>query len=378
MLVRTLLSLLLTTPTAPVPLVRTPVPGVTFRTFTIATPRGPASGAMLEVAAARVGPLRPAAVAARRTVSAMVTATGALAGVNGDFFDTGAGRREPPPTGSAGGPEIDAGRPRKAAVPVGQRFGPPLPHGGDGTTAIGVDTRGRGRVAPVRLAGAVTAGRRRIPVVGLNQYALPVGGVGVYTPAWGTASRARAVCGTDVRRDAPCSRDVAEVSGRGGVVAGRGGSGGVPRDGVVLVGRERGAAAVRGLRPGRRVSVRYRAAGPVRFRFAVGGLPILRAGGPVPGLGRKAHHPRTAAGVSRNGRRMFLVVVNGRSRHDAGLSLAGLAALLRYFGAADAVSLDGGGSSVLVTRFPDEAGATVRTVPSDGRERAVANGLGVF
>ena len=42
------------------------------------------------------------------------------------------------------------------------------------------------------------------------------------------------------------------------------------------------------------------------------------------------------------------------------------------------VNLDGGGSSAFVARGPGESSATVRNVPSDGAERAVANGIGVF
>ncbi|WP_235877108.1 phosphodiester glycosidase family protein [Saccharopolyspora terrae] len=47
-------------------------------------------------------------------------------------------------------------------------------------------------------------------------------------------------------------------------------------------------------------------------------------------------------------------------------------------GAADAVNLDGGGSTTMAVRTPDTPHATVRNAPSDGEQRQVPNGIGVF
>ena len=51
---------------------------------------------------------------------------------------------------------------------------------------------------------------------------------------------------------------------------------------------------------------------------------------------------------------------------------------MRDSGATDAFSLDGGGSSTLVARAPGTSTITVRNHPSDGTERAVPNGIGLF
>src|SRR5262245_31395814 len=68
-----------------------PAPGVLFRTFETAGARGPVLGYLLDVdlrsPGVRVGLLRPAKVAERRTVAEMARAQRAVAGVNGDFFD---------------------------------------------------------------------------------------------------------------------------------------------------------------------------------------------------------------------------------------------------------------------------------------------------
>jgi exopolysaccharide biosynthesis protein len=75
---------------------------------------------------------------------------------------------------------------------------------------------------------------------------------------------------------------------------------------------------------------------------------------------------------------MYLVVVDGRSERSGGMTVAELSALLGQVGADDAVNLDGGGSSTFALRAPGEPSVTVRNIPSDGSERAVANGIGVF
>ncbi|MGP4022421.1 phosphodiester glycosidase family protein [Actinomadura sp. 3N407] len=360
-------------------------PGVVSRTFETSGVGGPVLGNLLDVdlraPGVRVGLLHPPKVAARRTVSAMADARRALAGVNGDYFNISETRPGVVPTGSSSGPEVDAGRPLKGAVPDGQRFGPALPPGTSAEDVIGIGTDRRGHLGRLHLTGTIRSKRTTIALRGLNQYALPVGSAGAFTHDWGSVSRLRAVCGTDTARNAPCSTNTAEVTVRRGVVvavADGVGAGAIPRGTTVLVGREKGANALRKLRPGDRVRVGYRFTGPRRFRFAVGGFPILRDGEPLDGLSPRGPAPRTAAGISRNGRRVYLVVADGRSAKSAGVTVAELASLLDKAGVDDAVNLDGGGSSTFVARRRGERSVTVRNTPSDGTERAVANGIGVF
>ncbi|MBW8484485.1 phosphodiester glycosidase family protein [Actinomadura parmotrematis] len=379
MLLRTVLTLSLLSPAHPaVPDARQVTPGAVWRPLAF----GGARGSVLEVdlRRARLGLLRPPRVASRLTTSAMVRAAGALAGVNGDFFHISE-RQHPgvPATGAPVGPEVANGVPVKGPVPLGQRYGPDLPAGAPADTVIGTDAAGRGRVFRLALRGRVRIGGRRLPVAGLNQYALPAGGVGVFTPAWGAASRARAFCGDDRRRGADCTPDTAAVTVRGGRVTGLADPGGeLPAGTVLLAGREDGAAPLRAARVGDPVAVSYRLAGRVRPRFALGGLPVLRDGAPLGGLPDTPRRARTVAGVSADGRRVYLAVVDGARGAGQGLSLAGAAALLRRLHADDGVALDGGGSSTMVVRLPGEGAATVRNHPSDSRERPVANGIGVF
>lgn len=85
-----------------------------------------------------------------------------------------------------------------------------------------------------------------------------------------------------------------------------------------------------------------------------------------------ARHPRTALGLDARRHTLWMVVVEGRREQEAGVSVAGLAALLRRLGARDGLKLDGGGSSTMYLR---STGVVNR--PSDGAPRAVATHLGV-
>lgn len=85
----------------------------------------------------------------------------------------------------------------------------------------------------------------------------------------------------------------------------------------------------------------------------------------------KGRAPRTGIGLKRDGT-LLLLVVDGRNNNSAGLTLAEFAAYFQRLGAAYAVNLDGGGSSEMVV------GGRVVNRPSDGKERLVSIGLGLF
>jgi exopolysaccharide biosynthesis protein len=92
----------------------------------------------------------------------------------------------------------------------------------------------------------------------------------------------------------------------------------------------------------------------------------------------KGPHPRTAVGIKDHGDTLILVVVDGRKKGVAtGMSLAELAEVFVSLGAEEAINLDGGGSSVLAIRDPKTHQMAILNHPSDGRERPVANTLGI-
>ena len=92
--------------------------------------------------------------------------------------------------------------------------------------------------------------------------------------------------------------------------------------------------------------------------------------------------PRSAVGLNLGGRFLTLLVVDGRQpRYSEGASLRELADLLMDYNCHDAMSLDGGGSSTLVTRTA-LGGSRVLNSPIDGSipgsERVVGNHLGFY
>jgi exopolysaccharide biosynthesis protein len=92
----------------------------------------------------------------------------------------------------------------------------------------------------------------------------------------------------------------------------------------------------------------------------------------------KGPHPRTAVGIKDHGNTLILVVVDGRKKGAAtGMSLAELAEVFVAQRAEEAINLDGGGSSVLAIRDPKTHQMVILNHPSDGRERPVANTLGI-
>ncbi len=119
---------------------------------------------------------------------------------------------------------------------------------------------------------------------------------------------------------------------------------------------------------------------------AVGGRPLIAkdsamvagidsAGGATFSTTR---HPRTAVGISNNGKRVLLVVVDGRQKgYSDGMTLRELATLMLALGARDALNLDGGGSTTMI--YADSShDIRVANRPSDATgERPVGDALGI-
>jgi exopolysaccharide biosynthesis protein len=86
-------------------------------------------------------------------------------------------------------------------------------------------------------------------------------------------------------------------------------------------------------------------------------------------------HPRTAIGASADGRTAYVVAIDGRSKTSVGVTLPELADYMISIGAANAINLDGGGSTAFI--FAPEGESTLLTnKPSDGKFRPVAVNLG--
>ncbi|MDY3331814.1 MAG: phosphodiester glycosidase family protein [Pelistega sp.] len=105
-----------------------------------------------------------------------------------------------------------------------------------------------------------------------------------------------------------------------------------------------------------------------KFMCAPGSPRICHSNGRNP-------HPRTAVGLSKDKRYLYMVVVEGRLDNFKGYTLTQLAKLFQGLGVPHAINLDGGGSSTMVIK-----NRRVNQLPSQQLifERSVANHLGII
>ena len=122
---------------------------------------------------------------------------------------------------------------------------------------------------------------------------------------------------------------------------------------------------------------------PNNVHSAISGDRMLVLKGEIiPDLDNSEVEPRTAIGINRNGRYLYIVVVDGRQPfYSDGATFVELAEILVEQGAFAAMSMDGGGSSTLVVEGEDGL-PRLLNAPIDnyipGRERPVGNHLGIF
>jgi hypothetical protein len=112
-----------------------------------------------------------------------------------------------------------------------------------------------------------------------------------------------------------------------------------------------------------------------------GNTMLVERGQALPGLD-DTPQPRTALALDKAGRRLIIVVVDGRQpRYSQGATLPELAEIILEHGGYFGMNLDGGGSSTLVRESRSGSPALLNSpiehrIP--GRQRAVGNHLGIF
>ena len=125
------------------------------------------------------------------------------------------------------------------------------------------------------------------------------------------------------------------------------------------------------LSAGENVTVGFQSDPPLgSIAVAIGGGPVLVRGGapyddpsaPAPEE-KNVRYPLTGAGISADGRTLWLVVADGRNpKISVGLTRPMLGALFIALGAADAMAFDSGGSSEMVVRHAGDPGVSVVTI----------------
>jgi hypothetical protein len=359
-------------PPAPFPLITASsatsafvAPGVVRGTYRLSTSAGPL---VINVVAVDLHEptLRLDAVVAQdhlisqgETVSSMAVRSGAVAGVNADYFDIG-----------------QTNQPLNVVVRAGELWRTPSTR-----AAITVARDRSVRFGSVRFSGSARYGAVQMPLTGIGIWP-PQGGASLLLPSYGAV------------RPAPGVRvatllEQPQQPGQG------------VRYRVTRVADADGSAPL--LPPLLAFGPAALALGPLpapgdaltldaaldpaldSLTCAVGGGPLLIAGGaavedpnaPAPEE-RDRRFPVSGAASLRDGT-LLLVAVDGRSPTlSVGLTRPEFAALLLGLGASDGLAFDSGGSATLVARVLGDESASVLNVPSDGVERPVADGLFIY
>ncbi|MDN3354969.1 phosphodiester glycosidase family protein [Actinomadura sp. DC4] len=313
-------------------------------------------------------------VASGGPLSEAADKAGAVAGVNGDFYDLGNST-------AAHGAEIQNGKLLKTSNLGGPEAAQTQPH-------VGVSEDGIAQLVNATVSASANFSGTDHKILTVNAadpgpHPVPAGGMVAFTSAWGTYSRNRPFIGVD--------GDLAEVLVENDKVVsvtpnGPAGSGTIPDDGFYLVGRDASAAAIRALRPGDPVTLSWALADPVAktMKFALGhggtGEGVIVSGGkPRAGLDNTAISPRTSFGFKDGGHTLVLGEWNGPGGTGyGGVTVAKIAHDMVAMGVQTAVVLDSGGSSEMVARALGEGSVSIRNTPSDGQERHNTNGVGIF
>ncbi|MFY9778877.1 MAG: phosphodiester glycosidase family protein [Candidatus Baltobacteraceae bacterium] len=283
--------------------------------------------------------------------SAMGVRTGAVAGVNGDYFDIG---RSYQPDGMV----------MHAGV---------LLRGPTDRASLIVDRDNKVTFAEFKLRGVVRAEQSTFAVTQLNNW--PAGDVTVITPAFGKTLPPAA--GVTFAALAPLP------DGRYGVVRLEPANAPIP----VTFGLAFGPLAHAKLHVGETLELQYGLDPPVDGAVAglSGGPLLLRDGAwyedphaPAPAE-RDVRWPVVAL-ARQSDDTLLMVAVDGRHpERSVGMTRPEFGTLLQRFGAVDAMALDSGGSVTMVSRAPGNTTVTVRNVPSDfSAERWVSDGLFVY
>ncbi len=354
------------------PVTKTLAPGVQFTQDINTNPKSAlitnvlrvdprATGVRIAAEVGQGGIIETDATKGRETISRLVSRTGALAGVNADFF---------PWTGD----------PLGLAIRGGEIISEPM-----GRAAIGFTKAGGVVVDRMTFEGSVRAsGGLSYPLKAINRDR-SASELAIYTPIFGPSSGEKEGIEVTLSLDG-IIRPNADVTAT--VVTNPAAASGaaIPQGGAILSGANgAGIWISTNLHKGDRITLRANVRGASGTLWddvaeAVGGGPMLLVGGevridaaeesfkPDVVIGK---HPRTAVGVNRSGE-VLIVTVDGRQSISLGASLADMAGIMKRLGAVTAINLDGGGSTTLAIR------GLVINSPSGGSERPVADALVVY
>ncbi len=360
-------------PPAPFPLIATQsfdhefvAPGITRGSYHLQTSNGP-----LVISFVTIDPHNPMVhlgtvlshdriISSGETASSMAARTGAVAGINADYFDIG-----------------NTNTPLGILIENGGLVRTP-----SSRVALTVTRDRTVHFAPFHFSGVAHDGNQTLPIATVNEWPPVAAGATLLTPMFGVPSAA------------PSSTFVAEmvpspIDGEPDTSAPNGRYRITQIDQGAPPGQPGFALAFKttppGIAPdvGDLIDIGVDTDPPLaNIVAAAGGGPLLLASGAAvddpasPGYAtRDLRIPVAAAATLADGTLVLIVVDGRRPAISVGVNRAELIALLRGLGATDAMQFDSGGSATLVARVLGEGRPSVQNDPSDGAERPVADGF---
>ena len=339
-------------------------PGISYGDYEMRTADGPLSVHVLAIdprnPTVRIGTAlsNDRLVSQGETVSSMALRTGAVAGVNGDYFDINQTNQPL---------NILVNNARLIRMPM-QRW------------AIAFDKDKNARFSEFAIAETATLPQGPLRLKTMNDWPPPGGGAVFITPEYGplraldnvTEIQLQPLSGTPPFATYRVTgiADNAQTQSAGyylalGLNAYGGGALPNPSDTIAIDG----------------------ASTPTLDDVvsAIGGGPLLVKDGAWyadpdgPSKGEFATHmPATSVGVTRDGTLLMFEIDGRQPALSIGVLQPQIASLMIAFGTVTGMQFDGGGSSTMVARLPGDENARVQNSPSDGIERHVADALLVY
>lgn len=294
----------------------------------------------------------------RESLSSMIKASGATAGVNGDFFYMG------DPTYTYG-PLIENGKLITSPLPYSYGY-PTVSRLLDGDMDISVWN------PKITLYGSDSTA---FDVTVLNKTSSLDWGPTILTTDWNKTSP-----GYDGKKDIV---EVVVVDNMVSEVRKNQPSTVIPEKGYVISSCNATAMdqMMRSFVPGQPVTLNIELDfSPDNVEWAFGALNYLVKDGQLNEVSDEVlgANPRTAIGFNKDNTEMIMVTIDGRNKNYVGVKQTELAEIMMGLGAHNAVNMDGGGSTTMGVDFLKNSNITVVNIPSDGRERKIASGVGVF
>lgn len=149
----------------------------------------------------------------------------------------------------------------------------------------------------------------------------------------------------------------------------------IPKNGFVVACVKRNFALLDYLKIGDKLT--YKVSNVTDAINAIGGGTLLLKNGQFAEITHNVsgRHPRTAVGISKDQKTLYLVTVDGRQGHSVGATLPEMAEVMLHIGAWSALNLDGGGSTSMVVRDLDWK---VQQANSPSENRKVANSAAII